>query len=82
MLCSSTTYLNPIRFLPPLYVCSLQARDLSVTRRKLTVYVCAFIRFTSFRPQHSGTEKLYYTEEHFLIGKFLLCYLLALRLEK
>lgn len=56
-------------FASPLYICSLQARDLSVTWRQLTVYICAFIRFTGFRLQHSGTERLCYPEEHFLIGK-------------
>lgn len=45
-------------FYLPLYICSVQARDVNVTWRKLTVDVCAFIRFTSFRPQHSSSGKL------------------------
>lgn len=70
ILCSSTMCLNPFRFLPPPVHLLSEARDVNVTWRKFTVYVCAFIKFTSFRPQHSGTGKLYYTEEHFLIRKY------------
>lgn len=66
----------------PLYVCSLQARDLCVSQRKLAEYICAFTRVTSFRPQHGDTEKLYYTEEHFMIGKRFCSAVWAVKLGK